>query len=88
MSELLETKTICIGSKPISAYLQAVYISQERGAKYLVFKARGRNILRCIDVASILQRNGGAIRDVVIGSEKIPNDHRHVSTIQIELELR
>ena len=87
MSELSETKTICIGSKPISSYLQAVYISQENGANRLVFKARGRNILRCIDVASILQRNGGAIRYVEIGSQRIPDFHGYVSTIEISVEL-
>ena len=82
-----ETKIICIGSKPISAYLQAVYIAQQNGAKEIRLLARGRLILTAIDVASILQRNGGKVNNVEIGSIKKLNYPGYASTIEINIEI-
>ena len=79
--------TIYVGNKPLPSYLQAVYFAQERGAKEVKLIARGRPILTAIDVASILQRNGGIIRDIEIGSIKKPDYPGYASTIEIDLEF-
>ena len=85
MSETV--KTIYVGNKPLPSYLQACYFAQNKGAKELRIVARGRPILTAINVVSILQRNGGIIRDIVIGSMKKTDYPGYVSTIQIDLEL-
>lgn len=82
---LSEVKTMYIGSKPLASYLQACYVAQNKGAKELKLIARGKPILTVINVASILQRNGGIITDIVIGSEKKPKYPGFVSTIEIEV---
>ena len=80
-------RTIYVGNKPLPSYLQAVYVAQNKGAKEIKIIARGRPVLNAINLASIMQRNGGIIRDIEIGSEKKPNYPGYASTIQIELEL-
>jgi len=58
-------KTLYIGNKLLPSYLQAVYVAQNKGVKELKLIARGKPILRAINVASILQRNGGRINSRV-----------------------
>lgn len=80
-------RTIYVGNKPLPSYLQACYFAQEKGAKEVRILARGRSILTAINVASILQRNGGKINSIEIGSEKKKNFPGFVSTVEIELEF-
>ena len=80
-------RTIYIGNKPFPSYLQAVYFAQEKGAKEIKLIARGRPILTAINVASILQRNGGRVNSIVIGSVKKPDYPGYASTIEIEIEV-
>lgn len=85
MSETVHT--IYVGHKPLPTYLQAIHYAQERGAKELRILARGRPILTAIDVVSILQRNGGVITGIQIGSVKKPDYHGYVSTVEITVEM-
>ena len=86
MSETI--RTMYIGHKPLSAYLQACYFTLEKeNVKELRLLAMGRSILTAINVASILQRNGGKINSIGIGSEKKKNYPGYVSTIEIEIEV-
>ena len=82
-----EIRTMYIGNKPIGNYLQACYITQQNGVKELKLIARGRPVLTAINVTAILQRNGGKINSIEIGSEKKKNYPGYVSTIEIEIEV-
>ena len=86
MSETVHT--IYVGNKLLTFYLQACYFAQNKGAKELRIVARGRPILTAINLVSVLQRNGGIVRSIEIGSERRLDYRGYVSTIKIDLEVR
>ena len=83
----MQEKIIYIGNKPLANYLQACYVARQKGIKEFKLVAMGIPILTAINVASILQRNGSKINNILIGCEKKPNYPGYVSTIEITMEI-
>lgn len=84
--------TVFIGKKPLMAYVTAVMMHFNTGAKQLTVKARGQSISHAVDVVEVVRRRFFQgllhIKEVRIGTEVLgeAEETRNVSTMEIVLE--
>jgi DNA-binding protein len=90
--EPIPPDTIFIGKKPLMAYVTAMMMHFQTGAKELSVMARGQAISRAVDVVEVVSRRFFAgklnIKNISIGTEVVGegDDIRNVSTIDIRVE--
>jgi DNA-binding protein len=82
---------ILIGKKPLMTYVTATLV-QLASQPSVIVKARGKSIVRAVDVAQIIAKRmdnmGYKIGSVKIGSQIIQSDdgrERNVSTIEVQI---
>ena len=82
---------ILIGKKPLMTYVTATLV-QLASEPTVIVKARGKSIVRAVDVAQIIAKRmnnmGYKIGSVKIGTQIIQSDdgqERNVSTIEVEI---
>jgi archaea-specific DNA-binding protein len=82
---------ILIGKKPLMTYVTATLV-QLASEPTVILKARGKSIVRAVDVAQIIAKRmnnmGYKIVSVKIGTQIIQSDdgrERNVSTIEVEI---
>jgi len=90
--EPIPPDTIFVGKKPLMAYVTAMMMHFQTGAKELSVMARGQAISRAVDVVEVVSRRFYAgklnIKNISIGTEVVGegDDIRNVSTIDIRVE--
>ena len=82
---------ILIGKKPLMTYVTATLV-QLASEPTVIVKARGKSIVRAVDVAQIIAKRmnnmGYKIGSVKIGTQIIQSDdgpERNVSTIEVQI---
>jgi DNA-binding protein len=85
------TNVIFVGKKPVMSYVTATLV-QIANENTVTLKARGKSIVKAVDVAQIVEKRMGSmgykIKAVRIGSESMQSQEgkvRNVSTIEIEI---
>lgn len=82
---------ILVGMKPSMAYVMAAMTQFNAGRKEVRLKARGKAIVRCVDVAEIIRRRflpNARCKDIRIGSEEVTSRAGrkvNISTMEIVL---
>lgn len=85
------TNVIFIGKKPVMTYVTATLV-QLANENLVTVKARGKSIVKAVDVAQIVEKRmsnmGYKVKDVRIGNETMQSQDgksRNVSTIEIDI---
>ncbi len=85
------TNVIFVGKKPVMTYVTATLV-QLANDELVTLKARGKSIVKAVDVAQIVEKRMGSmgykIKDVRIGNETMESQDgktRNVSTIEIDI---
>ena len=93
-----ERRVICVGKKPLHAYVRAVVKAMQDGDKELQLVARGATISRAVDVAEVCRRRNGHIAQglpelvniqrLMCESQEVDGENgvRTVSVLRIDLE--
>lgn len=88
------SNVIFVGKKPVMTYVTAtlVQLANEGESNVVTLKARGKSIVKAVDVAQIVEKRMGSmgykINDVRIGNETMESQDgktRNVSTIEIDI---
>lgn len=85
---MTDENVVYIGNKPVMNYVLAVVTQFNNGANEVAVKARGRAISRAVDVVEVTRNrflSEAKVKDIKIGTEKIPTDRgeSNVSIIEI-----
>jgi DNA-binding protein len=82
---------ILIGKKPLMTYVTATLV-QLASERTVIIKARGKSIVRAVDVAQIIANRmddmGYKVGSVKIGSQTMQSDDgrsRNISTIEVQI---
>ncbi|MEM2856882.1 MAG: DNA-binding protein Alba [Candidatus Nitrosocaldaceae archaeon] len=85
------TNVIFIGKKPVMTYVTATLV-QLANENLVTVKARGKSIVKAVDVAQIVEKRmsnmGYKVKNVRIGNETMQSQDgksRNVSTIEIDI---
>ena len=85
------TNVIFVGKKPVMTYVTATLV-QLANDNLVTLKARGKSIVKAVDVAQIVEKRMGSlgykIKDVRLGAEQMQSQDgktRNVSTIEIDI---
>jgi DNA-binding protein len=89
---MIEDNVVYVGNKPVMNYVLAVVTQFNAGAKEVTIKARGRAISRAVDVTEVTKHRfltGATVKDIKIGTEKMPSagGETNISIIEIVLNL-
>ncbi len=85
---MTDENVVYIGNKPVMNYVLAVVTQFNNGASEVAVKARGKAISRAVDVVEVARNrflSETKIKEIKIGTEKIPTDRgeSNVSIIEI-----
>jgi DNA-binding protein len=85
---MTDDNVVYIGNKPVMNYVLAVVTQFNNGASEVAVKARGKAISRAVDTVEVTKNRfleGAKVKDIKIGTEKIPTDRgeSNVSIIEI-----
>ena len=85
----LEKDVILVGIKPGSVYAFAVKTIFDNGEEEVIIKARGKQILKAINLVEFMKRNGQLeIKEITTGNEKYNGkDEREVYISSIEIKV-
>ncbi len=84
---------VFIGKKPTMNYVLAVVTQFNSGNQSVSIKARGKAIVRAVDVALITQRRflqNAVIEDIKISTEEVAigeDEHTNVSSMEIVMTI-
>lgn len=85
---MTDDNVVYVGNKPVMNYVLAVVTQFNNGASEVAVKARGKAISRAVDTVEVTKNRflaGSKVKDIKIGTEKIPTDRgeSNVSIIEI-----
>ncbi len=85
---MAENNVVYVGNKPVMNYVLAVVKEFSNGAAEVTLKARGKSISRAVDAAEVARNRfltEAKIKDIKIGTEKMPSERgeSNVSIIEI-----
>ncbi len=85
---MTDDNVVYVGNKPVMNYVLAVVTQFNNGASEVAVKARGKAISRAVDTVEVTKNRfleGAKVKDIKIGTEKIPTDRgeSNVSIIEI-----
>ncbi len=89
----MDDNVVYIGKKPIMSYVLAVVTQFGQGHTDVIIKARGKAIVRAVDVAEIVRNrfvSNCMVQDIQIGTERLESDDgftNNVSWIEIRLGM-
>ena len=87
-----DDNTVYIGKKPIMSYVLAVVTQFGQGHIEVYIKARGKSIVRAVDVAEIVRNrfvSNCMVQAIQIGTEKLESEDGFTKNISwIEIKLR
>ena len=89
-----DSNSVLVGTKPVMNYVLACITLFHGGAKEISIRARGRSIIRAIDVAEVIRRRflpDVKVKSVGIGTDQLSareegSSQSNVSTIEITLQ--
>ncbi|HIJ07949.1 TPA: DNA-binding protein Alba [Candidatus Bathyarchaeota archaeon] len=89
-----DSNSVLVGTKPVMNYVLACITLFHGGAKEISIRARGRSIIRAIDVAEVIRRRflpDVKVKSVGIGTDQLAareegSSQSNVSTIEITLQ--
>ncbi|HII85656.1 TPA: DNA-binding protein Alba [Candidatus Bathyarchaeota archaeon] len=89
-----DSNSVLVGTKPVMNYVLACITLFHGGAKEISIRARGRSIIRAIDVAEVVRRRflpDVKVKSVGIGTDQLAareegSSQSNVSTIEITLQ--
>lgn len=85
-----QPEVMYVGEKPASTYILEALTALKKGARRIVFKARGGNISKAVQVTEAVRRmTGGKISygEIKIYSEEVGEETEEKSVPVIEIEV-